>query len=60
MPRVKSSEVVRKAAKKVTFLVARPLRGWGVKCLATNKKITFIEALKKSPKNVATALEVVR
>ena len=39
----------REAAKKV-FLVARPLRGGGE--LASMKKITFFEALKKIPKNM--------
>ena len=40
---------LREAAKEV-FLVSRPLRGGRmVKSLATKKKITFFEALKKFP-----------
>ena len=36
---------IREAAKKVIFLVARPLRGGGGNGLATTK-ITFFEAIK--------------
>ena len=39
------------------LLPLRPLRGGGDKGLATKKKITFLEALKKIPKKVATKLE---
>ena len=39
-------------AKKVTFLVARPLRGGRGKGLATKKKRTFFEALKRNPKKI--------
>ena len=43
--------------KKQLFLLARPLRGGG-KSLATKKRKTFSEAIKKIPhKNVATKLE---
>ena len=54
---LQSGQCLREAAKKVPFLVARPLRGGGGRSWPLRKKNFFWSSGNMSSKNVATKLE---